>query len=100
VYQCAVSETPGIVKLDEGHAFALNNGTARVVDQSANAQIGPSCRPGPLTGRSCAVESVRLDEVLLQSKCGVAKIDVEGHEWQVLSGATDLLPAPRRRHAI
>src|SRR6185369_2282913 len=58
----------------EGDGFGLNEGTARMVNSREHS-------------RSFEVPSVRLDEVLTRDNCGVIKIDVEGHEAQVLSGA-------------
>jgi FkbM family methyltransferase len=66
------------VTLNEGDVFGLNEGTARVAKAS-------------LCGRSFEVPSVRLDDVLTPGTCIVAKIDVEGHETEVLSGASEHL---------
>ncbi len=87
LFHRAVSSQAGMVCLREGAGFAVNEGTARVAE------------PG-LGNRSFEVESVRLDDVLAASSYGVAKIDVEGHELEALSGASDCLAAHRLRDIV
>jgi len=47
------------------------------------------------TGSMIEVEARRLDDVAIEGDSLVAKIDVEGHEWEVLQGATNLLASKR-----
>ena len=71
----------------EGDGFGLNEGTARMVKSREH-------------NRSFEIPSVRLDEVLTRDNCGVIKIDVEGHEAQVLSGAKRYLAEQRFRDVV
>jgi FkbM family methyltransferase len=87
VFNCAASHEAGLVRLEEAAGFELNEGTARVA------------KPGNRT-RSFEVKSVRLDDALPRSAYGVVKIDVEGHELEVLRGALNGLAAHRFRDVV
>jgi FkbM family methyltransferase len=51
--------------------------------------------PAPAGTPLVEVETRRLDAMPLEGNSLVAKIDVEGHEWQVLQGASGLFAAKR-----
>jgi FkbM family methyltransferase len=75
----ALSDHSGTAQLDAGPLFDANMGLSALATDAS----------GPLrSGRE--VEVARLDEVVGDS-IGVIKIDVEGHEPQVLRGASRLL---------
>jgi FkbM family methyltransferase len=76
----AVSCRQGSARIRETECFELNEGTARLA-RDGNA------------GKSFEVLTVRLDDVLPKTAIGMLKIDVEGHEFEVLSGAAGLLAA-------
>ncbi|MFM7441569.1 MAG: FkbM family methyltransferase, partial [Snowella sp.] len=85
----AVSEQKGTVQLQIPDAFAKNRGLASVVpiDEA--------------TERSIVVESYSLDDLFLQSReIGVMKLDVEGHELQVLKGAKQLFQQQKIRDCV
>lgn len=87
VFNQAISSKRGVVRMHEGDRFAANEGTARVEQAEAS-------------GRWFKAESVTLDEVIPANGCGVIKIDVEGHEFEVLSGAKTSLAAHRLRDVV
>jgi FkbM family methyltransferase len=85
----AISEQKGTVQLQIPNTFTNNRGLASVatVDE--------------ITDKSIVVESMSLDDLFLNSKTiGVVKLDVEGHELQVLKGATQLLKQRKIRDCI
>jgi FkbM family methyltransferase len=78
--QCAVSSKSGVATLECSNGFEVNDGIARIVDNSRGA-INP-----------IQVKSVTLDEITRgRGNYSVLKIDVEGHELSVLKGANRLL---------
>jgi FkbM family methyltransferase len=83
----AVSCNQKTMRIQETECFGINEGTARVANDGAG-------------GRSFEVMSVRLDDVLSDRACGVLKIDVEGHEFEVLSGARSLLESRKVRDIV
>lgn len=88
--QRAVSSFTGTARLAEGEAFEHNRGTAALVPGGA--------APG---GVAHEVEVVRLDDVVGGAPAiGVMKIDVEGHELEVLRGAARLLARRRVRDIL
>ena len=87
VFERAASCTTGIATLWEDVGFKGNNGLARL-GETQNA------------GASFEVRTVRLDEALPVRSYGLAKIDVEGHEGEVLAGAEKLLAAGRVRDVV
>jgi len=74
----AVSSHTAKAWIKEEVCFAVNEGTAKIVNCDAEE-------------RTFDVASIRLDEALPGDSCRVIKIDVEGHEFDVLSGALRLL---------
>ena len=87
VFNRAVSDRAGTLRIQEGEGFCVNEGTARITAASNG-------------GGSFDIESVRLDDVLPQGACGVTKIDVEGHEFEALSGALRCLAERRLRDIV
>lgn len=85
VLPLALSDEAGEAYLEAGEEFGRNRGVAR------------------LTGRDGAALRVRaatLDQVLAGAAAGLVKIDVEGHERQVLAGARDALAGGRIRTVV
>jgi FkbM family methyltransferase len=71
----AVSCRSGRARFYEPEAFHQNDGTACLANGRARR-------------RSFEVSTVRLDDALPLGEYGVLKIDVEGHELEVLAGAS------------
>jgi FkbM family methyltransferase len=85
----AISEQKGNVQLQIPNTFTNNRGLASVVAVDE------------VTDKSIVVESCTLDDLFLDSRTiGVVKLDVEGHELQVLKGATQLLKQQKIRDCI
>ena len=84
-HQMAVSELDGVMRFCQDRD---NTGKSHVVEmQSDHFQVDASVA-------HITVNSRRLDTVLdLSEKVGMVKIDVEGHELQVLRGARGILTA-------
>ncbi|WP_296596244.1 FkbM family methyltransferase [Phenylobacterium sp.] len=82
VHPIALSETAGEGKLAMSSSFDDNRGTAALVDAD-------DTQPRQ---RTHTVKLARLDDTLpADVRVGVMKLDVEGHEFGVLKGATNLL---------
>lgn len=82
--QKAVSSSPGKLPLISGSGFVENQGISRVTNTGNENQ----------NGSSILVEATTLDLELPETcRVGVMKIDVEGHELEVLKGAKRLLAA-------
>lgn len=84
IFESAVSETTGTAELEIPQGFNGNRGTARI------------SRPRETAGETkdiLRVKTIRLDDFLgdNQTKVGMLKIDIEGHEKTALSGAAGLL---------
>jgi len=91
IQQVAISDKRGTVKLVIPDAFSSNRGLAYASksDEELNHL------------KSVIVEAVTLDELFTQrEKIGVFKLDVEGHEFQVLEGANSLLKEQRVRDCV
>ena len=87
LFNQALSARAGSVNLCEGDGFAINEGTARVEG------VG---RRGP----RFQVQSVCLDQVPSARAARIMKIDVEGHELEVLLGAASTLAERRLRDVV
>jgi FkbM family methyltransferase len=91
IQNLAVSDKSGFLKLGVPEAFNQNRGISSIVtdnDEIAN-------KSSVLT-----VQASTLDEFLVNKNVGVLKIDVEGHEIQVLKGAENLLKTGRIRDCV
>jgi FkbM family methyltransferase len=82
------SSATGVAELGEGEGFGWNTGTASMQD-----------------GPGAYVTSIRvpvrtLDQELGDAAVGVLKVDVEGHELEVLRGAERLLSEKRIRDVV
>ncbi len=83
VLVCALSDRPGSARL-------------RIPDDAGRATIEPAntLRDGP-PARTIEVPLQRLDDLPLEARLGLVKIDVEGHELAVCRGAAGRLAADR-----
>lgn len=92
VHQVALGDRQGTAALVVPADFTANDGTARIVPQSADDE------------RALSVTLHTLDDfmndVLAESVVDVLKLDVEGAEAQVLAGGFEALAAHRIRHII
>jgi FkbM family methyltransferase len=92
----AISDAQGQVKLKIPPSFSSNRGLASVVNND-------ECLQGEkvdMTAQDITIASCKLDDIFSQETIGVLKIDVEGHELQVLKGAVNLLKAGKIRDCI
>jgi FkbM family methyltransferase len=89
-HQVALSDRDGTAQLNAGPRFHANMGLASLSE------------PGTATvdDHLVAVAVQRLDEVIGDRSIGLLKIDVEGHEPEVLRGAVELLQSGRIRDLI
>lgn len=84
-FRKALAATPGPAWLDPGADFDQNHGLSRLADTP---------------GTGIPIEALTLDAVLAGRSATVVKIDVEGHEADVLGGAVEALRAGRIRHLL
>jgi FkbM family methyltransferase len=89
LHNLALSDTEGEATLDLGDGWAGNHGLARLAD-------------GKATGTNLLQVKVNTVDLLLgqDARVGLCKLDVEGHEMKVLSGATALLKERRIRDIL
>ncbi|HJX27103.1 MAG TPA: FkbM family methyltransferase [Thermoanaerobaculia bacterium] len=83
-FRRALTAKAGTAWLDPGRDFATNHGLARLAQP----------------GTGIPVEASTLDDMLDGRRAAVVKIDVEGHEPDVLRGAGEALRAGRIRHLL
>jgi FkbM family methyltransferase len=89
LHNVALSDVVGEALLEEGPAWADNRGVSKLVSAGAS------------TERAVAVKTAVLDEMFDgRTAIGLCKMDVEGHELQVLKGAARLLRERRVRDII
>jgi FkbM family methyltransferase len=79
LHQTAISDRAGTGSIVSGPLFEHNMGLAKLGEADADGSL------------SHEVEVQRLDELLGDTQVGVMKVDVEGHETEVLRGAGRLL---------
>jgi FkbM family methyltransferase len=87
LHNTALSDKPGRAMLVIPPDFHRNDGTATL---SGSAQ----------SGTSMTVKAETIDEILDGRSASVVKLDVEGHELAVLTGALDTLRERRIRHFV
>lgn len=94
VYQTALSERAGMARLGMPPTFAENRGLSRVLPSGEGGAAATSFR----------VELRRLDDIFDGSDddgpIALMKIDVEGHELEVLKGAQRLLGSKAIRNIV
>lgn len=86
--EMAVSSSPGEATLYEPAAFGSNQGLCSLE------------RAGRDSGARYRVQVETLDRLFPDEKVGVLKVDVEGHESEVLKGADSILRAHRVRDLV
>jgi FkbM family methyltransferase len=79
LHRLALSNHTGVGAIVTGPHFESNMGLARLAEGDAEGE------------QSHEVELRRLDELIDQTSVGLLKVDVEGHEAEVLAGASELL---------
>jgi FkbM family methyltransferase len=89
LHEVALSSRSGTATLRAGSDFERNRGTASLTV------------PGASDGAfEWQVDTARLDDVIGEQTVGVAKLDVEGHEGEVLRGAAAALASRRIRDLV
>ena len=89
LHNLALSDVAGEALLAEGPAWSENRGVSRLIAERNGSD------------RVVGVKTVMLDQIVDdRTTIGVCKMDVEGHELQVLKGAVRLLKARRVRDLI
>ncbi len=81
----AASRKNGAATLVEPPGFEHNAGTAGLREDAAD------------DGRAIQVQTVRIDDVIGTERVGILKLDVEGHEYDALSGGRQALEEGRVR---
>ncbi len=88
----AISDREGTLNLKMPEGFRENRGLSQVVDSGDSGGLPDNC---------LEVQAKTLDGVLgAEDSIGLLKVDVEGHELQVLNGATNLLEQGRVRDCV
>jgi FkbM family methyltransferase len=96
VTQCALSSAAGRSRLREGPGFSGNSGLAQLVGEAepSTSAVSPGEKFHDVTVRP-------VDEVLgASARIDLLKIDVEGHELDVLEGAKEALRSGRVRDIV
>ncbi len=91
VHQCALGDRDGSARLLEPTIFGINQGAAVVAARDTAPQRA---------AEGIDVRVARLDTVIADRQIALLKVDVEGFEPQVLSGAAEALSQHRIRHVI
>ena len=92
VHQCALGAGRGEANLFESDYFSINQGTASIANAPSAAATNGSKR------HAVALET--LDDLFPTERFALMKIDVEGFELEVLTGAERLLSSGRVRDVI
>jgi len=85
-HELALSDRGGTAGLAWGHRFDDNQGTAHLTSFPSSSHVRVACRP--------------LDDVVAKDLVSMLKLDVEGHEMQVLNGARRALCEGRITHIV
>jgi FkbM family methyltransferase len=93
VHEVALGSREGVARLVEPSIFAINEGASTIAGD-------PATRPSATGRRALEVTMKRLDSVLAGANIELLKLDVEGFEAEVLSGAEQLLSCGSIRHII
>ncbi len=88
IIHAAVSDKNGSVMITENLGFHENEGTARI------SEAGEECIG------EYQVKALTLDQIIGTRSFGLIKIDVEGHEFEVLKGAQKCLSDRRIRDIV
>lgn len=89
IYNIALGSSSGEAVLLVEADFSTNSGTSRVANNLSSDESG------------IIIKIAKLDEIIEQDDfIGVCKIDVEGHEKEVLKGASNLLENRRIRDIL
>jgi FkbM family methyltransferase len=80
-------------------ALSDRNGTLEFVDGAVSSVFSTveNASSYSIAGERRVCQCRRLDDLVIQGRSLVMKIDVEGHEWEVLQGAIGLFQANRVR---
>jgi FkbM family methyltransferase len=80
----ALSDTSGMGILNMPPDFEGNRGLASILSDKREQRSAPSCQ--------CPVKLAKLDDLMIDSRTiGVIKLDVEGHELEVLQGGVKVI---------
>ena len=97
LHATALGAAAGTATLVLPDASAANDGLAHIVEVNRSER---SLHGRTEAGRRVRVSVEKLDDVIGARPVGVMKIDVEGHELEVLEGAAQALHARRIRHIV
>jgi FkbM family methyltransferase len=93
IHSCALSVAKGTAELIQPDCFAFNQGTSSLAIPNGDS-------PEATSGIRYQVEIETLDDMFPTETIKLAKIDVEGHEANVIKGARQMLKEKRIRHVI
>lgn len=88
VHELGLSSQMGTASLNCGSAFDTNHGTASISSTAA------------ANSQHHTIQTQTLDNLFGQNNIALLKLDVEGHEVEVLRGATELLTRQAIRHIV
>ncbi len=84
----AVSDHTGETTFYEESLTGQNNS---VVKDFEGLEKNRACADVLTAVTTCTVDAIKLDDLFLDKKIDFIKIDVEGHEWNVLMGAQQII---------
>lgn len=86
IFNLAATSEARVLFLSTGEQISMNEGTASVLDSADYGSDAPA-----------KISGVTLDSCFPIEEIGLLKIDVEGHEVEVLRGASEILRSKRVR---